>query len=119
MKSITIPESVDLLSLSGDPIYGPDGSPLSLSFYEFLLSRLADPAFTGEQKGMAAGLFVFEAHQELLRQKSKHPGEELEFENATFAAIRRATERPANEYDPRVRHCFVPFFHAVMEAKDA
>jgi hypothetical protein len=106
MKYITIPKPIELFSIQGDRIQDEHGVPQNMTFDQFVLGRLVDPAFGSD---MAAVCSVVE-----IKTQSKAANGVLALENADWERLAEATRH--GKYHPLVAHCLLPFMKAITEA---
>lgn len=120
MKYITVPETVEVLSLSGDPIMGADGNPHTVSLQQFIIGRFVDKKFLGAKKGFDAALFVLEAKKEIDDQYDDgEPPKILKLETETHKQLVESIKNPeGGHFDTRWAHCLVPLMQCIIDATD-
>lgn len=110
MKKISIPQNVELVDLSGNPVRDNSGAQVTVSFRDFVVNTLlTDPKFG---KGMAEILSAVE-----IKGKVSAATTELELDNSDYERLLSIANEPSNPYNPAVVVQLVPFLLAIKNAK--
>ena len=111
MKYIPVPETIELQTISGEPVLGQDRKQVMLTFEEFVLGRLLDKRFA---TGVPMILIALK-----IKDQMKAANGVLELEDADYKELAASVETPSDNlpYDPRWTLCLVPFMTAICEAK--
>lgn len=110
MKTITIPQSVFLDDQNGNPLVDQTGSPVEVTFKNFVGSTILVDAKFG--KTMEDVLSAVEIKTKLAMEKPT-----LELEDKDWERLLAVTSEPTNGYNTVVVVQLVSFFKAIKDAK--
>jgi len=109
------PSTIEITDINDEPLRDQMGRPLSaeMTFKQFVMQRLVDPAFVDGKKGADGVLVVVEA-KTALKKQSFDSGAVIELEDDHYDRLLKATNEPqSGPYDLRIAHCLAPFIEAI------
>jgi len=115
MKTLKIPQDVELKDTLNRPVLAEDGKPVCLNLKTFLLLRMQDPKFAEGKTGLDAAEFALET-KHMIESQSFIAGEKLMLEDEQWRRLKAASLEPTSPYDPRIIHCLVPLLKAIVDA---
>jgi hypothetical protein len=98
-----------LINIVGEQLKDESGAPLTITFRQFLLGRLVDPAFAKDMTAVLSAVQIKEAVE-------KSNGV-IALESADWERLRDATKAPqGGGYNPTVAHCLAGYMRAIVDA---
>lgn len=110
MKYIEHLPDLLLEDISGEPIKKSDGTQLTLSQIDFLLSRLQDNEFTKD----ADGIIILIKLKKLFKKDNK---EAIPVEDTDWERLCNSVRKPSNPYNPLIAHQLGDYIDSVLKAK--
>lgn len=123
MKTMKTVKPVALTTASGKRITtlvedgnGQREAQVVISQKDFLLGLTSDPKLTSGLRGMVAAARALEIIDAL--NACDFDKESIDLENDHQERLLAVAEDPSEEFDPRWRHCLVPFGKALKDAAE-
>lgn len=117
-KFIKVPAPITLTNPLGQVFTQPDGTPIVLTFKQFVQERTMDGALTAGKTGFSAAILQSEAIESV--KAIPEPGDFWELKSyEQWEALVRTVKEPKQDFDPRFAFALVPFMQAIVEAADS